>query len=346
MFGPAFTDDTNNCGDFFDNIDDLLNFPLEDVESGDFNNLRSVWSPPPPPQTDVLASSTAVFSDTNNTTSSELPPTGLSVPYEDFPQLEWLSSFMEDSFSAGSIIPDKVTFASVTDNKNNNSSNNNTNNDFHHPFQTSSPVSVLESSSSCSGGKTMLLNAETFIRGRARSKRPRPAAFNPRSVIQLISPTSSVTDATTTSSELLSEIGNHAESRLVTKISEPNTSFESKQKKIKIKKRKLPPLPGSVYHQTGAPSTTPARKCLHCEITKTPQWRAGPMGPKTLCNACGVRYKSGRLYPEYRPAASPTFVAALHSNSHKKVLEMRIRSCEKLQQPEFMPKGSHLVEQI
>lgn len=47
------------------------------------------------------------------------------------------------------------------------------------------------------------------------------------------------------------------------------------------------------------------------------------MGPKTLCNACGVRYKSGRLVPEYRPAASPTFVSAKHSNSHRKVLELR-----------------------
>ncbi|KAK1421622.1 hypothetical protein QVD17_24103 [Tagetes erecta] len=65
------------------------------------------------------------------------------------------------------------------------------------------------------------------------------------------------------------------------------------------------------------------KKCAHCEITKTPQWREGPMGPKTLCNACGVRYRSGRLYPEYRPVASPTFVPALHSNSHRKVIEMR-----------------------
>jgi hypothetical protein len=47
------------------------------------------------------------------------------------------------------------------------------------------------------------------------------------------------------------------------------------------------------------------------------------MGPKTLCNACGVRYKSGRLVPEYRPAASPTFVVSKHSNSHRKVLELR-----------------------
>ncbi|KAE8721259.1 GATA transcription factor 4 [Hibiscus syriacus] len=65
------------------------------------------------------------------------------------------------------------------------------------------------------------------------------------------------------------------------------------------------------------------RRCTHCASEKTPQWRTGPLGPKTLCNACGVRYKSGRLVPEYRPAASPTFVLTQHSNSHRKVLELR-----------------------
>ncbi|XP_060189873.1 GATA transcription factor 5-like isoform X2 [Lycium barbarum] len=65
------------------------------------------------------------------------------------------------------------------------------------------------------------------------------------------------------------------------------------------------------------------RRCTHCGVQKTPQWRAGPMGTKTLCNACGVRFKSGRLLPEYRPACSPTFSNDLHSNNHRKVLEMR-----------------------
>ncbi|XP_057766140.1 GATA transcription factor 5-like [Salvia miltiorrhiza] len=65
------------------------------------------------------------------------------------------------------------------------------------------------------------------------------------------------------------------------------------------------------------------RRCSHCGVTKTPQWRAGPLGSKTLCNACGVRYKSGRLLPEYRPACSPTFSTEMHSNNHRKVLEMR-----------------------
>jgi len=62
------------------------------------------------------------------------------------------------------------------------------------------------------------------------------------------------------------------------------------------------------------------------------------MGPKTLCNACGVRYKSGRLVPEYRPAASPTFVMSKHSNSHRKVLELR-RQKEVQHQPPHVIAG-------
>jgi hypothetical protein len=30
--------------------------------------------------------------------------------------------------------------------------------------------------------------------------------------------------------------------------------------------------------------------CSQCGTQTTPVWRAGPQGPKTLCNACGVRY--------------------------------------------------------
>ncbi|KAF4371904.1 hypothetical protein F8388_009286 [Cannabis sativa] len=71
------------------------------------------------------------------------------------------------------------------------------------------------------------------------------------------------------------------------------------------------------------PAGQPSRRCSHCGVQKTPQWRTGPLGAKTLCNACGVRFKSGRLLPEYRPACSPTFSSELHSNHHRKVLEMR-----------------------
>jgi len=30
--------------------------------------------------------------------------------------------------------------------------------------------------------------------------------------------------------------------------------------------------------------------CLGCAATSTPEWRRGPMGPRTLCNACGLVY--------------------------------------------------------
>lgn len=82
-----------------------------------------------------------------------------------------------------------------------------------------------------------------------------------------------------------------------------------------------PPLKKSKKNSSA--DTGSGRRCTHCQVQKTPQWRAGPLGPKTLCNACGVRYKSGRLFPEYRPACSPTFSMEVHSNSHRKVLEMR-----------------------
>lgn len=36
-------------------------------------------------------------------------------------------------------------------------------------------------------------------------------------------------------------------------------------------------------------------RCVHCKTTETPLWRGGPDGPKTLCNACGVRFKKGKL---------------------------------------------------
>ncbi|KAE8677438.1 GATA transcription factor 2 [Hibiscus syriacus] len=100
-----------------------------------------------------------------------------------------------------------------------------------------------------------------------------------------------------------------------TKTSEPATAAtltgKSKTKREIQQRKTSPAAEGGV------------RRCSHCASEKTPQWRTGPLGPKTLCNACGVRYKSGRLVPEYRPAASPTFVLSQHSNSHRKVLELR-----------------------
>ncbi|KAF9508158.1 hypothetical protein BS47DRAFT_248609, partial [Hydnum rufescens UP504] len=36
------------------------------------------------------------------------------------------------------------------------------------------------------------------------------------------------------------------------------------------------------------PARRAIQKCLSCDSTSTPEWRKGPMGPRTLCNACGL----------------------------------------------------------
>lgn len=104
------------------------------------------------------------------------------------------------------------------------------------------------------------------------------------------------------------------------------------------KEKEVPGLPhdseplGVASHQHG-----PAKRCAHCQAVKTPQWRNGPMGRKTLCNACGVRYRSGRLVPEYRPASSPTFVPSLHSNLHRKVIKIREKPIPEIIKSEIDP---------
>ncbi|XP_027363911.1 GATA transcription factor 8-like [Abrus precatorius] len=328
MVGPNFMDEID-CGSFFDHIDDLLDFPVEDVDgaaaattlpsvaaAGNCNSLASIW----PAESDSFPGSDSVFSGNS---ASDLSAE-LSVPYEDIVQLEWLSNFVEDSFCGGSLTMKKVEEPSSCTTKEDSSS-------VHNQFHTSSPVSVLESSSSCSGGKTAPRSPEIYIPvpcGRARSKRPRPATFNPRPAMQLISPASSFVgenmQPNVISTKASSDSENFAESQPVTKVAKQASGEPKKKKKVKLP---LPVGPADIINQNA--NSQPVRKCMHCEITKTPQWRAGPMGPKTLCNACGVRYKSGRLFPEYRPAASPTFCASLHSNSHKKVLEMRCRGIDK-----------------
>ncbi|VVA96743.1 unnamed protein product [Arabis nemorensis] len=36
------------------------------------------------------------------------------------------------------------------------------------------------------------------------------------------------------------------------------------------------------------------KSCAICGTSKTPLWRSGPAGPKSLCNACGIRNRKKR----------------------------------------------------
>ncbi|XP_022773992.1 GATA transcription factor 18-like [Durio zibethinus] len=50
---------------------------------------------------------------------------------------------------------------------------------------------------------------------------------------------------------------------------------------------------GSNGNSTNSSGNDPllARRCANCDTTSTPLWRNGPRGPKSLCNACGIRFK-------------------------------------------------------
>ncbi len=74
--------------------------------------------------------------------------------------------------------------------------------------------------------------------------------------------------------------------------------LQLRQQPAAARARKKPRLPATPQ-QEGADanadadadadaSPKPRRACVRCGVQKTPQWRAGPDGPKTLCNACGV----------------------------------------------------------
>nr|XP_043613242.1 GATA transcription factor 16-like [Erigeron canadensis] len=36
------------------------------------------------------------------------------------------------------------------------------------------------------------------------------------------------------------------------------------------------------------------KTCVDCGTSKTPLWRGGPAGPKSLCNACGIKSRKRR----------------------------------------------------
>ncbi|CAL5380528.1 unnamed protein product [Camellia sinensis] len=47
--------------------------------------------------------------------------------------------------------------------------------------------------------------------------------------------------------------------------------------------------------ESGSEEVNEIKKCCSdCKTTKTPLWRGGPAGPKSLCNACGIRYRKKR----------------------------------------------------
>lgn len=55
------------------------------------------------------------------------------------------------------------------------------------------------------------------------------------------------------------------------------------------------PVAKKEEEQTEQASALAMKQCAHCGSKGTPQWRRGPDGAGTLCNACGVKWKHGKL---------------------------------------------------
>ncbi|KAL3527170.1 hypothetical protein ACH5RR_011826 [Cinchona calisaya] len=303
----AFSDDfwavNNNgqnggLGDDF-SVDDLL----------DFSNAPSQEDPDehkPLEKLDKIdIATTATDTDSSVTLSPKhefgsLPDSGLGVPADDLESLEWLSHFVEDSFSEYSLtytvskLPPEPT-----------------------KVRSEPEIRMVETKPSFT----------TPVQTKARTKRARSGgrvwSLGSPSLTDSSSSSTSSSSTTTSSSSPLPPCNPWL---VYTNPSQCQTqTAESLLGKPPAKKQKKKPVmaefaAGGGYGGAGAQQP---RRCSHCGVQKTPQWRAGPHGAKTLCNACGVRFKSGRLLPEYRPVCSPTFSSDLHSNNHRKVMEMR-----------------------
>ncbi|KAL0692431.1 hypothetical protein Bca4012_059611 [Brassica carinata] len=55
-----------------------------------------------------------------------------------------------------------------------------------------------------------------------------------------------------------------------------------------------------VIKQSKTSSSNDKKTCADCGTSKTPLWRGGPAGPKSLCNACGIRNRKKRRGVEDR----------------------------------------------
>lgn len=69
------------------------------------------------------------------------------------------------------------------------------------------------------------------------------------------------------------------------------------------------------YRRRGLKFPTPDA-CDICRVTASPEWRRGPKGLKTLCNACGLQY--GKLLKGLREKAELPSSAGLHALLRKR----------------------------
>ncbi|CAI9275652.1 unnamed protein product [Lactuca saligna] len=267
-------------------VDDLLDLSDKDFSTSGEESFEEDFASVSSQDNDSNSLNSSNFLTTGDLVS--LPADQLPVPIDDMESLEWLSQIVDDSVSE---LPVSCPETNLKDEAG------------QFPENRFEPVFQMSARSFTVLGLTYPVPKK----GRTeKSRKPgRVWSSGSRSLTESSSSSSSSHDLSATSPMLLTN---------------PFHFIEFFENPASAKKQRKNPV-----YQKGQISSEliNQRRCTHCQVQKTPQWRTGPLGPKTLCNACGVRFKSGRLFPEYRPACSPTFSGDVHSNSHRKVLEMR-----------------------
>ncbi|EXB66867.1 Putative GATA transcription factor 22 [Morus notabilis] len=109
--------------------------------------------------------------------------------------------------------------------------------------------------------------------------------------------------------------------RLMEKMSNPETcatSTDDKGEKTAHKVLQYSPRQdnsGQAKFNLSQSNRTTVRVCSDCNTTSTPLWRSGPRGPKSLCNACGIRQRKARRAMAEAAAAANGLVVAADSTS-------------------------------
>jgi len=101
------------------------------------------------------------------------------------------------------------------------------------------------------------------------------------------------------------------------------------------------PRPSSMEHQhaLGPASGTgePVRCCTSCGALNSPEWRKGPNGVKSLCNACGLRFSRAQA----RKSKPPKNNSVAANNQFKKAQQMQQQQqLQQQQQQQHQTTGS------
>jgi phosphoribosylformylglycinamidine (FGAM) synthase PurS component len=102
------------------------------------------------------------------------------------------------------------------------------------------------------------------------------------------------------------------------RASEPLNYGEEPIKPVKKRKRISEGDPkGHVPKRANNPVPKKDRICELCQTKQTPMWRRGPSGTATLCNKCGVKWRSGRtlFLPNGQALSPPSPASRLNPTS-------------------------------